>query len=236
MLWARKYSESTLSHSPVISHYPDFLGNSPRCPGNKEMCNSDSSAWRLIPCLIPCHVSVVKISVIWSLLARVPALSQGLRLITRRWLPRPGWHAMPMSDPSRIFSNEKKLFTFSLDQSRPVLYLLFIVHLGALSNLTISVRKSISYIDQNLILGTRHLPADIDDINIDEDGEFRKQSFSFYAESCGPFWFVLFLRVSLFLFFHCSFIVLLCGNKNMDIFSHLLHTVSEAIYLCSSIE
>ena len=84
--------EHSLSFSSYL-HYPDFLGNSPRCPGNKEMCNSDSSAWRLIPCLIPCHVSVVKISVIWSLLARVPALSQGLRLITRRWLPRPGWHA-----------------------------------------------------------------------------------------------------------------------------------------------
>ena len=56
---------------------------------------------------------------------------------------------MPMLVPSRIFSNEKKLFTFRQDQSRPVLSLLFIVHLGALSNLTISVRKSISYIDQN---------------------------------------------------------------------------------------
>ena len=53
-------------------------------------------------------------------------------------------------------------------------------YIWALSNLTLSVRKSISYIDQNLILGTRHLPADIDDINIDEDGEIRKQSYNFY--------------------------------------------------------
>ena len=39
----------------------------------------------------------------------------------------------------------------------------------ALSNLTLSVRKSISYFDQILLLGTKYWPADIDDINIDED-------------------------------------------------------------------
>ena len=149
-----------------------------------------------------------------------------LTLITGTWLPQlPGITCQCWSKPAELFTGGKgNGFPSCLPP-----------YIWALSNLTLSVRKSISYIDQNLILGTRHLPADIDDINIDEDGEFRKQSFSFYAESCGPFWFVLFLCVSL-LFFHCSFIVLLCGNKNMDIFSHLLHTVSEAIYLCSSIE
>ena len=116
MLWARKYSESTLSHSPVISHYPDFLGNSPRC--NKEMYDSDSSALRLIPCLIPCHVSVVKISVIWSLLARVPALSQGLGLITRRWLPRPGWQATCQCRIQAEYSPTKRNYSLSARTSQ----------------------------------------------------------------------------------------------------------------------
>ena len=56
------------------------------------------------------------------------------------------------------------------------IFLFTIEHLGALSNLTLSVRKSISYFDQNLILGTMYWPADIDVINIDQDGEYRRQS------------------------------------------------------------
>ena len=56
------------------------------------------------------------------------------------------------------------------------IFLFTIEHLGALSNLTLSVRKSISYFDQNLILGTMYWPADIDVINIDRDGEYRRQN------------------------------------------------------------
>ena len=125
------------------------------------------------------------------------------------------------------YSPEEKEMIFSLVY-RPS-------YIWALSNLTLSVRKSISYIDQNLILGTRHLPADIDDINIDEDGELRKQSFSFYAESRGPFLVRTFSLcvINIFpLFLHCT-----SFETWTSFFSQLLHTVvGDAIYLCSSIE
>ena len=88
------------------------------------------------------------------------------------------------------------------------IFLFTIEHLGALSNLTLSVRKSISYFDQNLISGTMYWPADIDVINIDEEGQYGRQSlqqiYSNFFEKCTCF--------------------------------HIFFTVSEAIYLCSTIE
>ena len=94
----------------------------------------------------------------------------------------------------------------------------------ALSNLTLSVRKSISYFDQILILGTKYWPADIDDINIDEDGEIRKQSSNFYFEKI----------VDLF---QCSFSwCYLTFMKNDHMYIHIIFIVSEAIYLSFTIE
>ena len=173
-------------------------------------------------------VWLCSVSIIWLFrdLGRCSSrLVTEITLITGTWLPqRGGITRQCRSKPAELFTGGKGNGFLSCLPP----------YIWALSNLTLSVRKSISYIDQNLILGTRHLPADIDDINIDEDGDFRKQSFSFYAESWGPFLVCTFSLcvINIFpLFFHCT-----SFETWTFLFSHILHTVGGAIYLCSSIE
>ena len=94
------------------------------------------------------------------------------------------------------------------------IFLFTIEHLGALSNLTLSVRKSISYFDQNLILGTKYWPADIDVINIDQDGEYRRQSIQSLC------WKADFLR-NVHMFSH----LLHCQCSNISLFHHWINIV-----------
>ena len=168
-------------------------------------------------------------------LGRCPVLSQRLPLITWPCAPPAGRDYVPMSATRRIIHQSDKTEYLGLRWERELrdkalvreistswapsrsqkgnsfIFLFTIEHLGALSNLTLSVRKSISYFDQNLILGTMYWPADIDVINIDRDGEYRRQ---FYFSLIQIFW-------EMYMFSH----LLHCQWSNISLFHHWINIV-----------
>ena len=222
--------------------FPSYLalfrlsGQSSRCRPVTRNCIVLTPALKLIPCLV---------SIIWLFPASWP-LSRLVTEITSDYrdpAPPGGRITCQCRSRAELFTNKTKfprrrwlrdswqrlVTSWAPSQSQKgnsFLSCLPSYIWLALSNLTLSVRKSISYFDQILILGTKYWPADIDDINIDEDGEIRKQSHSFYI--LGKL--LIFSNVHLCSWCYFNFL------KNDHMYIHIIFIVSEAIYLSFTIE